>query len=278
MTEDYYLTLQDKAGKTVELMVNGKPTMEGARLVKVKPIATMEWMDLEYQARVRRKRELVDQLSGNRLAYIHIRSMDPASEKDFERELWSDAEGKDGLILDIRGNPGGNTHDAILAALSRRVYMFTQPRDGLRESQPEQAWTKPIVLLIDQNSDSDAEIFPAGFRALHLGKIVGMTTPGYVIGTYEGRLVDGTRFRIPSWGYYTADGKNLENLGIAPDITVENTAEDIAEHRDRQLQIAVETLMKEAPPSNATARASSTTFRSATENPNGASSAVSPKK
>lgn len=245
--EDYYLPLQDMAGKTVDVVVNTKPSKDGAHTLKIKPVTEQQWLDLEYDARVRHNRELVDRLSQGKLAYIHVRGMDQPSLKKFERELWSIAADKEGLVLDIRGNGGGNTHDAILEALSRRVYGYTQPRDGLRESQPVRAWTKPIVLLIDQNSYSDAEIFPAGFRALHLGKIVGVSTPGYVIGTYGGRLVDGTTYRLPTWGWFTADGKNMENLGIPPDINVENRPEDIVAHRDRQLEVAVTTAVREIP-------------------------------
>ncbi|HLV81633.1 MAG TPA: S41 family peptidase [Chthonomonadaceae bacterium] len=247
MNEDFYKTLQDKAGKTIELLVNSKPTKDGARAIKLKPISVGEWFALDYDARDRRNQELVEKLSHGRLAYIHIRAMDQPSLKKFERDLYGEAMDKDGLVLDIRENGGGNTHDAILEALSRRIYGYTQPRAGLRETLPARAWNKPIVLLIDQNSYSDAEIFPAGFRSLRLGKIVGEPTPGYVIGTYEGHLIDGTSFRMPSWAYYTPTGKDLENLGVQPDIYVENTPEDIAAHRDRQLEVAVQTLLKELP-------------------------------
>jgi tricorn protease len=281
MTEDYYETLQDKAGKTVELLVNSKPTKTGARTVKLKPISVADWSNLEYEARVKHDRELVDKLSNGRLAYIHIRGMDQPSLSRFERELYSEAIRKEGLVLDIRNNGGGNTHDPILEALSRHVYSYTQPRDGIREMQPYKAFTHPVVLLIDQNSYSDAEIFPAGFRALKLGKIVGVPTPGYVIGTYGGRLVDGTTFRLPSWGYYTLEGKNMENLGIPPDVYVENRPEDIAAHRDRQLETAVDTLLKELP-SRAPANLAGNTdgygvAQSANNNPNGGSSAVGPR-
>ncbi len=276
MTEDYYQTLQDKAGKTVELLVNSKPSKDGARTIKLKPISTTDWAGLEYDARVKHDRNLVNKLSDSRLAYIHVQGMDQPSLKKFEREIWSEALGKDGLVLDIRNNGGGNTHDAILAALSRHIYGFTQPRDGLRQSQPQRAWTKPIVLLINQNSYSDAEIFPAGFRALKLGKIVGVATPGYVIGTYEGALVNGTRFRLPSWAYYTSEGKNMENLGIPPDITVENTPEDIVAGRDRQLEVAVDTLLKQLPPGGATTAGilDGQNIFGANVNPNGGSSAA----
>src|SRR5262249_31298638 len=131
-------------------------------------------------------------------------------------------------------------------------YGYTQPRDGLRQSVPEQVWNKPVILLIDENSYSAAELFPAGFRALGLGKIVGTPTPGYVIGTYEGQLVDGARFRLPSWAYYTPEGGNLETRGVEPDILVENRPEEIAAGRDRQLEVGVATALKQLPPASDT--------------------------
>ena len=275
--ENYYKTIQNKENHVVELLVNSKPVRDGARTVKLKPISPDVYSELEYTARVKHTTELVSKLSGGKLAYIHIREMLPASLAKFERELWSDAYQKDALVLDIRGNGGGNTHDAILQALSHKVYGYTRQRDSVTETQPARSWDKPIVLLINEESFSDAEVFPQGFRALHLGKIVGTPTPGYVIGTREARLVDGTRYRIPSSAYYTLDGKNMENLGIQPDIYVENTPEDIVQHRDRQLETAVETLMKEYPEGTSTTL-QMPTFQSANDNPNGGSSAVGPFK
>lgn len=243
LTESYYTLLTDKAGKVVEVQVNSVPSKEGARTVRLKAISALQWTELDYEARVRRNRERVDLLSDGRLAYLHIQNMDQPSLRRFEREFYGDTLEKEGLILDIRGNGGGNTHDALLNILSRRVYAYTQPRDGEKVTQPSKAFTRPIILLIDEHSMSDAEIFPAGFRALGLGKIVGAPTPGYVIGTYEGRLVNGVSFRLPTWAYYNAEGKNLENTGVAPDILVENTPEDAAAGRDRQLEVAVQTAL-----------------------------------
>lgn len=247
LTEAFALALQDKAGKTLELLVNSKPTKDGARTVRIRPITAAAWTNLEYEARVRKTRERVEQISNNRLAYAHLRVFDEPSLQRLLRELWSEAMDKDGLILDLRGNGGGSpvVNDTILDTLSRRAYGFTQPRDGQRQTAPERAWTKPVVLLIDQNSMSAGEMFPAAFRTLKLGKIVGVPTPGYLIGTYEARLVEGTQFRLPTWGYFTPEGKNLENLGVAPDIVVENTPEDIAAGRDRQLEVAVETALSQ---------------------------------
>lgn len=273
MNEYYYQTLQDKAGNTVKLLVNNKPTEQGARTVEIKPITLSQWGELEYKTWVKSNRELVDKLSGGRLAYIHIQAMNQSSLKSFQRELYSIALRKEGLILDIRRNGGGNTHNEVLEALDQKVYAYTKPRDGLLETQPLRAFTKPIVLLIDQNSYSDAEIFAASFETIKRGVVVGVPTPGYVIGTYEGTLVDGTHFRLPSWGYYTLNGINLENYGVKPDIVVGNTPNDIAEHKDNQLTVAVQTLLRELPPVSNPEENPSVVLQSANSNPNGGSAA-----
>ena len=244
-TEDHYNLLLGKAGKPVELVVNSKPTLEGARTVTVKPINRAQWFDLEYDRQVQEARAQVQKLSSGRLAYIRIKAMDQASLRTFERDLWGSALAGEGLVLDIRGNGGGNTHDTILAELARPVYGYTQARDGLRATQPFRHWSKPIVLLINQDSASDAEIFTSGFRALKLGKVVGVATPGYVIGTYDSTLQDGTAYRIPTQGFFDREGRDMENRGVKPDIVVELTPEDIAAHRDRQLEEAVHLLMQE---------------------------------
>jgi tricorn protease len=194
---------------------------------------------------VKEARARVEQLSGGRLAYLHIRGMNQPSLRRFERELYGDAQLKAGLVLDVRHNGGGNTHDNLLGPLSRAVYGYTQPRDAVRSTQPVRHWSKPIILLINQNSASDAEIFPYGFRSLKLGKIIGTPTPGYVIGTYGGQLVDGTGYRIPMWGWFTADGKNMENNGIRPDVLVQNDPDQLARGTDQQLETAVKMLLEE---------------------------------
>ena len=94
-------------------------------------------------------------------------------------------------------------------------------------------------------SASDAEIFPYGFRALHLGKIVGMPTPGYVIGTYSGALVDGTTYRIPMWGFFTDQGQDMENHGVQPDVLVDNNPDQVAQGKDPQLETAVNLLLEQ---------------------------------
>lgn len=244
-SERLYKLLNDKVDRTVELLVGSKPTKEGAWTVKLKPISRTAARDLEYERWVASRRRKVAELSSGQLAYIHIRAMNRSSLERFEREIFGDAQSKRGLVLDVRFNNGGRIHDELLGILSRRPHAIEVPRDAEPSPQPFQLWNKPTVLLINEYSASDAEIFPNGFRVYGLGKIVGVQTAGGVIGTSNIRLIDGTVFRVPRTGWYTMDGQMLENTGVQPDVTVEHTPEDNAVDNDRQLEAAVRLLLAE---------------------------------
>ncbi len=273
MTETYYDLLQDKAGKHLTLVVNNKPVAEGARTITVTATSQGALGAIKLKDLIAKRRAEVDRLSDGKLAYIYIPAMDGSSLKLFIRELDTEALRKQGLIIDIRGNPGGNTHPQLLQALAQRIYGYNRTRDSLVQTAPARAFHKPTVLLINQNSYSDAEVFPSGFRALKLGTIVGVATPGYVIGTRDATLLDGTHFRLPSVGYWDLTGHTLENLGIKPDITVVRTPAEAAAHDDVQLKEAVKVVLQQieehpAPPIP--------TLLPTSANPNGGSSAVPP--
>ena len=245
-TEAFWKLLAGKSRASVELLVNTRPDKTGARTVKLQPVTKSALGDLLYEDLVQRRREAVDRLSGGKLAYLHIRQMNPASLQRFDRELITEAYDKDGLVLDVRNNPGGRIHDELFALLTRKVHVYETPRDGLKMTQPFGAFTRPMVLLINQGSFSDSEIFANGFRYNGLGKIVGVPTGGGVIGTVDMPLLDGqTRFRIPRTGWQTVDGRNLENWGVPPDAYVELSPDDALAGRDPQLERAVTEMLKQ---------------------------------
>src|SRR5439155_20846794 len=101
-------------------------------------------------------------------------------------------------------------------------------------------WIKPSVVVVNNQSYSDAEIFPAAYRALGYGKVVGQATGGMVIGTMETDLIDGSRFRLPRTGVFTSRGVNMEREGVIPDVQVQATPEELAKGLDQQLKKAVE--------------------------------------
>ena len=171
--------------------------------------------------------------------------MGDANRNRFERELFSIGQRKEGMVIDLRNNVGGDTHDGLLKILERnRKYFTFSPREEGSFPQPERAFTKPIILLINEFSLSDAEVFANGFRTLGLGKIVGTQTMGWIIFTNSATLLDGSVVRTPHIGCYTNDGRDMENLGIPPDIRVESTLADFAAGKDVQLERAVHELMK----------------------------------
>jgi C-terminal processing protease CtpA/Prc len=154
--------------------------------------------------------------------------------------------GRDGLILDLRYNTGGNVHDEVLKFLSQRSYLQWKYREGQLTSQSNFAPSdKPIVLLTNEQSLSDAEMTAEGFKALKLGTIVGNETYRWIIFTSGMGLVDGSLVRMPSWGCYSLDGKDLEMSGVKPDILVINSFEDKISGRDPQLDRAIEEITKQ---------------------------------
>ena len=128
---------------------------------------------------------------------------------------------------------------------SQRQYQYTRNRDSVQVTRPQQAFFGPMVVMENERSISDAEVFPDGFRTLGLGKVDGRTTYGAVIGTGAYRLLDGSTIRTPATGLWNVKGYNLENYGVPPDVDVDNTPADFLAGRDAQLEKAVEVLKGE---------------------------------
>ena len=137
-------------------------------------------------------------------------------------------------------------HDEVLKFLEQRSYLQWKYREGKLARQGNFTPSdKPIVLLINEQSLSDAEMTSAGFKALKLGTIIGNETYRWIIFTSGTSLVDGSTVRMPSWGCYTLDGKDLEATGVQPDIKVINSFEDKINGRDPQIDKAVEEILKQ---------------------------------
>ncbi len=192
------------------------------------------------------RKQMVDSLSNNQIAYVHMRNMGNRELQRFLNYMTAEAHSRKGLILDLRYNTGGNVHDEVLRFLSQRPYLKWKYRQGAFAVQPNFApAAKPIILLINQQSLSDAEMTAAGFKQLKLGKIVGTETYRWIIFTSGKSLVDGSFYRLPAWGCYTLSGKNLEREGVSPDIKVKNTFTDRVNRKDPQLMRAIEEIKKQ---------------------------------
>lgn len=189
--------------------------------------------------------ERVDRQTDKKVAYVHMKNMTGGELDNFMNEMVSEGYQRDALILDLRWNTGGNVHDDVLQFLSQRHYLNWKFRDGEAGPQPNfTPKTKPIILLINQQSLSDAEMTAAGFKELGLGTVVGTPTYRWIIFTSGKGLVDGSFYRLPSWGCYTLEGDNLEKTGVAPDIRIDNTAADREAGRDPQLDRAIELALR----------------------------------
>jgi tricorn protease len=244
-TERLYELINDKADREFEFLVNTNLDRATARTVRYKVLTQAEWNDLTYRERIERLRRRVAERSHDQIGYLHMPAMTQKEQVQFEREAYEYIATKQALIIDVRFNRGGNIADTLIDWLERKPYGYVQPRDGPRQPSPLHACEKPLVVLINEHSYSNGEIFPCAMRARGLAKLVGRPTPGYVIWTSEFTLVDGTRARLPQTGFYRLDGIPLENHGQKPDIEVPLSPEDWLADRDPQLEQAIDLLLAE---------------------------------
>jgi tricorn protease len=237
-----------RLNRKAKLTLNTIPRKEGSWSVSYEPISWNTYGNLRYERWVNERRSKTDELSGNRIGYLHIKAMDQPSLRRFEKELRENRH-KEALVIDQRFNGGGNIEQELLAILVQRPYQVWQPRGTEPTDRPFRGYFGPKVVLQNWRSASNAEMFPAGFRALGLGKLVGTPTMGAVIGTGSYSLIDGSTIRTPQVGVFLGDSSrtNMENYGVQPDIFVDNTPEDNLAGRDRQLEVAVAELMKQLP-------------------------------
>ena len=256
--DNYWKILNEKINDFATVTVSSTPGGTGVtRDIRIGTVSSMR--DIQYEEWVAMRREFVDRESGGRIAYAHIRSMNQQSLTRFQNEIeqfWN----KEGLIVDIRYNGGGNIDEQLLDILERRPYAFVNSRSGARTwgRRYRQIVPGPKVMLTNHRSFSDAEMTPAGFRVLGLGSLVGTPTGAGVIWTGSYRLINGGSIRTPGSLAVTYDptkpnryGINLENYGVAPDVVVENTPEDQLKGYDRELKTAVDEvrrLLKESAP------------------------------
>ncbi len=235
-----------RLNRKMTLKLNDRPSEDGAWEAQIEPVSAAQYATLRYEKWVKERRDLTEKLSGGKVGYLHIRAMDQTSLRKFEKEL-REFRNKPALIIDQRWNGGGNIEQQLLAILVQREYQIWQPRGTEPTGRPFAGYFGKKLVLQNWRSASNAEMFPAGFRALGLGKTLGTQTMGAVIGTGSYSLIDGSTVRTPGVGVFLADAKrtNMENLGVKPDIEVENTPEDNLNGKDRQLEAAVAELLKE---------------------------------
>jgi tricorn protease len=234
-----YSLLRNLAGQEVMLTISQGSKTREVKLSMQSPIRIIGTVKENW---VRANEEYVHAKSNRRIGYLYIESMYEPNLRQFEKDLYEEME-KEGLIIDIRYNGGGHIHDAILDILRRTAYAYSIERGGQKTFSSLFKWNKPTVVLINEYCYSNAEIFPAAFQALKLGKLVGAPTFGAVIGTVDIKLHEGTNFRVPGTGWYMLDGVNLENTPVEPDVYTENPPEADGSSDDPQLTKAIDVLL-----------------------------------
>ncbi|MEO0652493.1 MAG: S41 family peptidase, partial [Planctomycetota bacterium] len=250
---DLYHLLAGKAGQ--ELLIGVRDAEGDERRMLIEPISWGAENTLRYEHGVLARRDEVERLSNGRLGYLHIRGMSQRYVRDFERDLYAAAHGKQGLLIDVRDNGGGSTTDILLASLTAPNHAFTVPRGADYDTTPRDAYprdrrliygySRPIAVLINENSFSNAEIFAHSIKTIGRGLLIGTQTFGGVISTGSAFLIDGTRVRRPFRGWYLPDGTDMEHNGAMPDVDVPQTPADDAAGVDRQLEEAVKALLGE---------------------------------
>ncbi len=212
----------------------------------IHPISTRNNINLFYDEWIANNQAYIDKKSNNTIAYVHMKNMGSNELTNFKKEMVSEGFRKKGLILDLRFNTGGNVHDEVLQFLSQKPYLQWKYRDGALTSQPNfTPGAKPLILLINEQTLSDAEVTAAGFKELGLGKIIGTQTYRWIIFTSGKGLVDGSFYRLPAWGCYTLNGENLEKTGVSPDIYIKETFKDRIDGNQPQLDKAVSEILQQ---------------------------------
>lgn len=238
--------LLDRIGKRTALTM--ATAGGGRRVAFVRPVSASTASGLLYRQWVRDRRTYVENASSGRLGYVHILDVGTSSLSQLAIDLDAQNQGREGVVVDLRNNFGGFLNGQMLDVFNRKNFLTMTPRSlfGVpgRQNLGQRALSLPTVLVTNESTLSDAENFTEGYRALGLGKIVGVPTAGWLIYTSQTSLIDGSVFRMPYIRVDGADGKNMERNPRPVDLTVERQLGETLAGKDAQLDAAVAELLK----------------------------------
>ena len=240
-----YRLLRYKADHPVTLTLNSRPTADGARQVTYRPIT--DETSLVYFDWVARNRHVVDSLSRGRVGYLHLPDMGADGLSEFIKWYYPQIR-KQGLIVDVRANGGGNVSSMVIERLRRALLAtgFSRNSEFVETYPRAPVFYGSLVALLNETSASDGDIFPAMFKQAGLGPLIGKRSWGGVIGiTSHGPLIDGGQVNVPEFGFASTDGHWIvEGHGVDPDIVVENDPQSVIAGRDPQLERGVAEVLK----------------------------------
>jgi tricorn protease len=239
-----YEHLINTVGRQVVLKVNAKPEAKGARTVTVVPIG--DESKLYYYDWVQGNIEKVSKATDGKVAYLHIPDMQVAGLNEFVKHFYPQLE-KKALIVDERGNGGGNVSPMITERLRREIAMVGIARNSSPRVEPGGTFFGPMCCLLNEFSASDGDIFPYRFRYYKLGPLIGKRSWGGVIGIRGSLpLLDGGFLNKPEFSRYSLDDKwIMEGHGVDPDIVVDNDPHKEFTGTDEQLNKAIEVMLEE---------------------------------
>jgi tricorn protease len=239
-----YRLLRGAAANPVELTLNTKPTLEGSWKTSYVPVTDED--PLLYLDFVTTNRQYVAEKTAGKVGYIHVPDMGGDGIYEFIKYYYGQLD-KQGLVIDVRNNGGGNVSQWLLNRLSRKLLSQGYSRNNeLPGPYPSATFHGSLVCLLNENSASDGDIFPAMFKASGLGPLIGKRSWGGVIGiTGRGPLVDGGGVNVPEFGFLDANGQwAIEGWGVEPDIEVGNDPKSMIEGKDNQLDRGIEEVLK----------------------------------
>ncbi|MFQ6371178.1 S41 family peptidase [Shewanella sp. YIC-542] len=230
-------SLRNQAGKQVLL------TLQRGRVshkTVVKPVGLYADSQLRYLDWVYHNAHKVDEASHGKVGYLHLYAMGGSDINNFAREFYANYD-KQGLIIDVRRNRGGNIDSWIIEKLLRKAWAFWQPTHGTANTNMQQTFRGHLVVLTDELTYSDGETFAAGIKALGLAPLVGKRTAGAGVWlSGRNRLVDGGMARVAEYPQYAMDGRWIvEGRGVSPDVEVDNLPLATFRGKDAQLQQAI---------------------------------------
>ena len=245
---DYFPLLEGKAGRKVVLSVYDPAT--GKRFEEtLKPITSGAQSELLYKRWVENCRKKVEELSGGRIGYVHIKGMDSPSFRKIYSDLLSEQNrAKEAVVVDVRHNGGGWLHDDVVTLLSGKEYERFVPRGQYIGSDPFNKWLKPSCMLVCEDNYSNAHGTPFVYKTLGIGKLVGTPVAGTMTAVWWERQIDPSIvFGIPQVGCMDMQGNYLENHTLQPDILIYNEPAAALKGDDAQLKVAVDCLLKQLP-------------------------------
>ena len=243
--ENPYKYLENKVGVEVTLLVNSEPAEKGARKVVIKPVASE--LSLRHLKWVQHNQALVDSLSGGRIGYIYVPNTSFDGFKSFYEGWYAQSLAKEALIIDERYNGGGSIPAPMIFDMSRPILNYWARRNLPLYTTPLFVNEGPKVMLINGRSSSGGDAFPAYFRTMKLGPLMGQTTWGGLVGySWNPRFVDGGHIAVPAFAYVNKEGQwDVEYYGVKPDIPVFDDPTLIRLGREPMIEKAVQYLLAE---------------------------------